>query len=377
MKQRNRILFLLAPWLLCAQSARIVPNLAVAEAEYWDAEQSWLHDDPDLERDLYKQDRQVITRRIHRAAALRDDVMKKKEVYLSFLVKRVDDMKKRLSTADASELPLADLKRDLESEQSRILGEQDRLEERMRELPEGDEYTLVKRAMEAEHADLVLLQNGVAQQIRGVGDSDKAQQAGSGLASVEPLVKKLEDIGKIWEGERVRAVAARPNWAKYYAAMEKSLNEKNGPGPAPSAHPDRAPSAAPLPHPPAQPPHASNSVGATDTILSGSWAYRSQQGAWTGWGEPEMVSLQLRQTGPRVEGTYTARLPGRHDTRLLNLALEGQAEANGKARLRWTSLEPPAHGVMTVKASPDGRLLVERVNSEDNYIPDGMEVLQR
>jgi hypothetical protein len=235
----------------------------------------------------------------------------------------------------------------------------------------------VRRAMEAEHADLVLLQNGVAQQIRGVGNADKAQQAGSGLADVDPLVKKLEDIGKIWEGERVRAAAARSNWAKYYAAMEKSLNEKNGPAPAPSAHPDHAPSAAPLPHSPAQVPRASNPPGAVDAIFTGSWVYRNQQGAWIGWGEPEMVSLQLRQTGPRVEGNYTARLPGRHDMRLLNLALEGQVEANGKARLRWTSLEPPAHGVMTVKASPDGRVLVERVNSEDNYIPEGMEVLQR
>jgi hypothetical protein len=90
-----------------------------------------------------------------------------------------------------------------------------------------------------------------------------------------------------------------------------------------------------------------------------------------------MVLLQLRQAGSHLEGTYTARLPGRNDKRLLNLALEGEMETKERARLRWTSLEPAAHGVIVIRMSPDGRLLVERLSSDDNYIPQGMEVLQR
>ena len=375
MTQRIQILFLISP-LLFAQSVRIVPDLAVSEAEYRDAEETWLRNDPDLERDLYKGDRQEIVRRIHHAAALRDDVMAKKETYLGFLVKRVDDMEKRLSNTRGQNLPLADLKSDLEGEQARILAEQDRLEGRIHDLPEGDEYTLVRRAMESERGDLVALQNSVAQRIHAMDDSAKAQQAASGLSDVDPLIKKLEDIRKIWEGERARAVAARPVWGRYYTDLEKSLNEKNGSGPAPSTPPARTPSA-PLAPTQGEKPRASNPAPAATATLGGNWVYKSQQGAWIGWGEPEMVVLQLRQVGSLVQGTYTARLPGRNDKRLLNLAVEGQLETKEQAHLRWTSVEPPAHGVMTIKMSPDGRLLVERLSSEDNYIPHGMEVLQR
>jgi hypothetical protein len=376
MKRRSQVLFLVSQWLLCAQSVRMMPDLAVAEAEYHDAEESWLRNDPTLSRDLYSTNRSEMVRRIHHAAALRDDVMKKKEAYLGFLVKRIDDMGKRLSNAPVQKLPLADLRRDLEGEQSRILGEQGRLEDRIHDIPEGDEYTLVRRAMELERTELVSLQNSVALRIHAIDNAAKAQQAASGLSDVEPLMKNLDAIRDIWEGERARAVAARPVWARYYTDLEKSLTEKDGSGPAPSTRPGRTPSA-PMAPAPKDKPRASNPAVLAEATLSGVWVYRSHPGAWIGWGEPEMVLLQLRQAGPHVVGTYTARLPGRNDKRLLNLSVEGPLEAKEQAYLRWTSFEPPAHGAMSVKLSRDGRLLVERVNSDDSYIPQGMEVLQR
>jgi hypothetical protein len=44
-------------------------------------------------------------------------------------------------------------------------------------------------------------------------------------------------------------------------------------------------------------------------------------------------------------------------------------------RLHWTSQVPAAEGEMEMKLSPDGRLLVERSQSGDAFIPRGMEVL--
>jgi hypothetical protein len=377
MKNSLWFLFVVSSWLLVAQSVRIVTNLAVSEAEYRNAEEMWRQNDPDLVSDLYKGNKQEVVRRIHHAAALADDMLSKKTTYLATLIQHTDEMEKRLSSSSGTQkIPFADLKDDLEREQSRILDEQDRLDERLHDLPQGDELTLVRRAMESERAELVVLQNNIAQRIRAMDNAAKTQQASSALSDLDPLIRKLEDLKKMWEGERARAVAQKPAYGKMYSDMEKSLDNKSGIGSNPSTRPSGNPSV-PLTPPPSSKPGAGLLKSPANSSFSGDWVYKSEQGGWVGFGEPEMVLLQLRQVGLRLDGTYSARLPGRHDTRSLNLAVEGQLEGNGQAQLRWTSLEPPAHGVMTLKAGPNDRLLVERIISEDNYIPQGMEVLQR
>ena len=68
------LLIPLAP-LCLGQALRLVPDIAVAEAEYRDAQEAWIQNDPTLEKDLFKANPEEVRRRIHRAAALADDVM--------------------------------------------------------------------------------------------------------------------------------------------------------------------------------------------------------------------------------------------------------------------------------------------------------------
>ena len=89
------------------------------------------------------------------------------------------------------------------------------------------------------------------------------------------------------------------------------------------------------------------------------------------------MTLDIRKAGDRVEGRYIARLPGRGETRMLDLTLQGSLISDREARVQWTSQRPPAHGEMSLKLGADGRLLVHRLNSGDSYIPGGMEVLLR
>lgn len=346
--------------------------MAVAESEYRDAQEAWLKNDPNLEQDLYKRNREEIRGRIRRAAALRDDVMVKKEVYLGLLVKRFDDLGHRLSGLGDAKIPAEQLKKDLEQEQSRLLNEQERLEALIRDLPPGDEYSLVRRAMEAERTDLVGLQNSVALRIRSLDKMGATQQAAADLSRGDGLEQKIGELKQIWEDERARAVRARATWAHYYQALSQSLDAKPAPASVEPAN-DRPRALAPLPPPAsAQTPSATASV-----VLMGSWVYRSQPGAWVGYGEPESVTLQIQRTGDRIEGRYVARLPGRGETRILDLLLQGTLLSDREARVQWTSQRPAAHGEMSLKLGADGRLLVQRLNSDDSYIPRGMEVLLR
>jgi hypothetical protein len=109
--------------------------------------------------------------------------------------------------------------------------------------------------------------------------------------------------------------------------------------------------------------------------------YRSQPGAWSGYGEPEMVTLELqrelRPDGAVLSGTYTARLPVRSGVNPVQLLLVGPWPAGSTVRLHWTSQTPATEGEMEFKLASDGRLFVERIQSRDSYIPLGMEVLVR
>lgn len=346
-----------------AQTVRLLPDLAIAESEYRDAQEAWLKNDPNLERDLFKANPNDIRRRIRRAASLRDDVMVKKEVYLSSLVKRFDDVKTRLLETKDAHLPTDQLKASLNREQTRLLSEQERLELQIRDLPPGDEYALLRRSMEAERNDLVALQNNVALRIRSMDRAGAAQDAAASFA--DPLEKNLEELGKFWKGERERAVRTRASWARLYQSMEGAIDAKSGPEVksktklAPNASP-----AAPIPV-----------IVPGSRGMTGAWFYRSQPGAWIGFGEPDSVLLQLHKNGDLVDGIYLAKLPGRGDTRFLSLALQGRLLSDRQARVQWSSQRPPAHGEMMLKLGLDGRLLVQRLNSNDSYIPKGMEVL--
>ncbi len=346
-----------------AQSVRMMPDLALAESEYRDAQEAWLKSDPNLERDLYRTNPEEMRRRIRRAASLRDDVMAKKEAYLGFLVVRFDQIKSQLLQTKDAKLPTKELKSSLEQDQERLLSEQERVEGLIREMPQGDEYFLVRRAMESEKTDLIGLHNNIALRIRSLDKAAVAQQAASDFAA--PLEAKLDELKQMWVGERNRAVTARATWARLYNGMEQSLDGRKGLANPPLPQ-NRVPEANP---------QSVVSVAHARSTLAGAWAYQSQPGAWTGFGEPDSVVLQLRNTGGSVEGTYVARLPGRHDMRSVNLTLQGRLVSDKQARVRWTSQRPVAHGEMLLRLSSDGRLLVQRLDSDDSYIPRGMEVL--
>ena len=89
-------------------------------------------------------------KRIGRKRALSDDMMEKKVVYFDQIIKRFAEMRGRLTGAGDSQLPIPELRKGLEEEQSKLLGDQDRLDALMRDLPQGDEYSLVMRELTAE-----------------------------------------------------------------------------------------------------------------------------------------------------------------------------------------------------------------------------------
>ena len=146
----TRIAILLFPLLLQAQTPVYRPSIAVAEGEYREAQEAWLHGDPNLVNDLFKGNKEEIRGRIHRAASLRDTMMAKKEVYLDLLIQRAEDSRKRLAgaTAPGAVLPVEEIKAGLSQEQERILSDQDRLEALLRDLPQGDDYSLVRRELD-------------------------------------------------------------------------------------------------------------------------------------------------------------------------------------------------------------------------------------
>jgi len=127
----------------------------------------------------------------------------------------------------------------------------------------------------------------------------------------------------------------------------------------------------PPPAKPTAPPHAFSAA----PDFNGVWVYESRQGAWTGFGEPVRAALSVHHNGASVAGSYTALLPGKNDVRELNLTISGEETTPGTAYLSWVSKWPPATGKMILRMGGDRRILVERIASDDTYIPRGMEVL--
>jgi hypothetical protein len=378
--------FLVAFAPLCrSQKVELVRDIALAESDYRDANEAWLKNDPGLAGDLFKGDPEDVRRRIHKAAALRDDAMAKQQTYLQLVIERLQDTRRRLTQASQGAIPTAAFKKDLESQQSRVLDEQERVEGLLRDLPEGDEYLLVRRALNEDRSNLVALQNDVAVRIRFLESTGKAQEAIQAAAPADSLAQKFDDLLKIWDEESAGAVRQRSKWADLYKAMETSLDQKE---PAKKGSPNKGGGAnTPKggkeedenPNAPVVP-LAVVKASAPLVIragMAGTWTYRSQLGAWTGYGEPEAVTLELDRKGGEWIGVYTARLPGRSGVRGVRLALAGAPQSEGSVRLRWKSQTPAAEGEMEIRLSGDGRLLVERALSDDSYIPRGMEVLLR
>jgi hypothetical protein len=366
---RNHLLFVLPMCLasaLDAQSVRVMPDIALAAAEYRDAQDAWLHGDPNLERDLLKGDKVQTLRRIHTAAKLREEVMVKKDAYYGLMIQHMEGTSNAVASAANGKLPVEDLKRSLQQQQERLLADQDRLEALIAESPQGDEYFLVRRSLEQEKDDLIKLQNNVAQRLRGLETISGTQRALDDRAT-STLNKDYEEILKLWREEKAHIETARPMWARYYRLMEAQVDPEGKAGPAAAA----APAPATTPRTRVEP------AGAKEGRWGGTWVYQSQPGAWSGVDEPESVTLELKQSGKQLQGTYSARLPAKDGTRELHLRFKGVAADSSSSRLLWTSDKPRATGVIDAKLSPDGRLLVERISSTDSYVPAGMEVLVR
>ena len=230
----TRIAILLVPLLLQAQTPVYRPSIAVAESEYREAQEAWIHNDPNLVNDLFKGNKEEVRGRIHRAATLRDNVMAKKEVYLGLLIQRIEDSQKRLtsSSGPGPSVPVEEIKSGITEEQQRILSDQDRPQEALlRDLPQGDDYSLVRRELEKERADLITLQNALAQRLRSLDNAARSQQAVRGLTTTDALGEQLESVKKVWEEEHQRTVSQRVGWARYYSSMVEAIDTKGSPAP--------------------------------------------------------------------------------------------------------------------------------------------------
>jgi hypothetical protein len=247
---------LLLFWVLpCpGQHVKIIPDIGAAEAEYRDANEACLKNDPGLERDLFKADPEQMRRRIHRAASLRDDAMAKKEVYLKAEIQRLRVLQSRLTQGGIGTIPTEAERKSLVADQARTLAEQSRVEKELAELPEGDESLPKRRALDQERSHLINLQNTLIQRIQSLEGIDKAQQALS-TSTGDTLTQKLEEIVKLWEQERDSASTQRAHWARLYAAMEQSLEKK---APEPGPPPKRSKKKPPRSAAPASPPSARN-----------------------------------------------------------------------------------------------------------------------
>jgi hypothetical protein len=356
----------------------MVPDISVTEAEYRDAMDAWLRNDPGLERELFTAPPAEVRSRIRKAAALRDDAMVKKEAYLNLMAQRLRETRNRLHGADAGAIPAEALKKDLAAQQSRILGEEENIEASLRDVPEGDQYLLFRRALEDERGSLVSLQNGIALRLRSLETIDLAQQGIRKGATPDALVRKLDEILKVWEQEREAVKRQRVRFADLYAAMERAVAQND---PNAKALPRAVSPGAPRKSngSSARPPDASAEGAPTSNSsgLAGTWIYRSQPKAWTGYGEPQAVTLVLYEQSGELTGTYEARLPLPNSTANIRLALTCLQRSGASARMHWKSETPPGEGEMEIKLASDGRLFVDRVRANDSYFPPGMEVLLR
>jgi hypothetical protein len=353
------------------QHVTLEPTLGIAQQEYRQAQAAWLREDPNsITADLLTANPADMHRRIAKIRSLRDDMMDKKLVYLDLIVKRYGDLRTRLTAADHSELPIPELRKGLQDEQSRLLAEQDRLESLIRDLPQGDEYTFVMRDLNAERTELVNLQNGIAMRIRSLDQIDQAQQAGRDLESKDPIEKKLEAVANIWAEERDKTKIQHAHWDAYYDLMDQEVDRGK------ATPKDRAP--ADRGKPESNKPKGGPSPQAVNGIpgrFSGNWVYESRPGAWVGFGEPVRASLELTDSGTEIRGNYYARVPGRTDMRDLILKLTGEEVSPGTVKATWFSQSPPGNGEMVLRLGGDRRVLVERTTASDTYFPRGMEVL--
>lgn len=362
--------------LTLAQDVRLEPSIATASAEFHQAQEEWLRDDfAGLAGQLLSGRPEVVHAKIRRQAALRDTMMEKKEVYLDLIVKRSAEIRGRLANAAGSKLPVAQLRSELEGEQMSILGDQERTESLLRDLPQGDEYELVRRDLQAEVNGLIVLQNDLAKQMRLIDRMDQAQEAANEIAASASLGQRLEADGKLWEDVLQKTKEQRTVWASIYSAMDREVDRGKAPVVASPKIPPATASAGKLPSPAVAPAFPPPDGGRNRQTFSGVWEYQSRSGAWTGFGEPESVRLVLTLTNGKISGTYLARIPGPRDMRNVSLRLTGEEVSANVAKLHWVSEFPPATGEMTLRLAGDGRVLLERTRSGDTYIPRGTEVL--
>jgi hypothetical protein len=229
------VLFALIAWQRASpQSVTLQPpTLGDAERAYRDAQSEWLNADPKLAADLFRGNPQEMHRRIRQTASLRDQMMEKKSVYLDLVVKHFDETRARLVNLSGAQLPVPELRQNLEAEQSRILGEIDRLDALIRDLPQDDLYALVLHELNAERTQLVNLQVSLAQQIRSVNSMGDSQDAANKMQAANPLAGKLEAISKVWRDELEAARVQREHWKALYNAMEQAVDRgKNSTSPA-------------------------------------------------------------------------------------------------------------------------------------------------
>jgi hypothetical protein len=342
------------------QNVTLLPNIGVAQAEYNDALESWLHDDRTLEKDLLTGDPAQMRRRVKRAADLRDQVMIKKQAYLDLMIQSVRAARARLAPPDASEIPVKDFNKDMEAQEQSILSDRMRITEALRQLPAGDDSVLLRRALEAELASLDEVRTNIAARISSLDDLDHAQEAIRSVLQGETEAQTLDGVLKIWEQERAAAGRQRTSWAGLYMSMELAIDERiaGRKGNAPEAK-----QIAPEPSP---------------RGLAGTWVYRSEAGGWKGEGEPQTVTLEIHQDGDTLSGAYNAALPANGGLHVVQLVLSGPASASNTVRLRWTSLaDSDVAGEMELKLVAGGKLSVERLTSGDSFIPLGMEMLSR
>ena len=231
---RSNLFALLSACLLVipgarAQSIEVQPSLATAQAQYRDAEETWIKADPNLEADLYGARPSDMRLRIRRAAGLRDEVMQKKLTFLNFMVSRFDELQNRMGASKTLSTPTQDFRKDVEDEHTRLRDEQDRAEQRLRELPKSKEYSQVRYTIEAEQSALLNLQTTIERRVHALEELSKAQEKTVGQAQTDDLTNKVAELRKIWESERERCVRSRKSWANYYDELEKSLGKKTLP----------------------------------------------------------------------------------------------------------------------------------------------------
>jgi hypothetical protein len=210
-----------------AQHVEVIPDIALAEAQYHDASEACLQNDPNLERELFTADPEQVRRRIHLAASLRDDAMAKKEVYMKAEIQRWQNLRNRLSQGENSAIPTESDRKSLREQQARTLAEQGRVEGQLRDLPEGDEYAPQRHALDQERTHLINLQTNIAERIALLESIDRLQESIQAPSGGNSLAAKLDDIVKLWEQERDNATRQRLHWAQLYAAMEQAVNKKN------------------------------------------------------------------------------------------------------------------------------------------------------